>query len=177
MIPLTCPPFGGVCARWRGLAPEPEPDLVLVVWDDPCNILYAVPRAHVPTPFLDRLRLESSQIIDNYNDDDGHNFRTMMDMCSDTVCDGYEITLHCLFANVRRGGRKAQLFDVEFDRDLTEYKVTRFETERDLAVNLMDWARSSLDMEEDGTAAVDIDTDEGLAVTSALLEEARRVWL
>lgn len=176
--PADVPAVRGVCARWRDLAPEVEPDLVLAVQDNLCIGLYAVPRARVKTPFLDRLRTESSQMITNHNDSNGDNFHTMMGMCSDVVARCHDITLWCLFANLRRGGCKAQLFAVDFDEDDLEYGVMRFETKCGLAVELMDWARSALDMtEDDGCDMLDLDTDEGLAVASATLEKAQRIWI
>ncbi|AGO84740.1 F-box domain containing protein [Pandoravirus salinus] len=178
--PADVPAVRGVCARWRDLAPDPEPDLVLAVQDDRFSAaLYAVPRARVATPFLDRLKLDSSRAVDDDTNDDD-DFYTMMDMCSDTISRGSEITLRCLFANLQQCNRRVQLFAVDFDEDDLCYKVTQFKTKHELAAKLVYWARSTLDMEEEYPRSFtmpDIDTDEGLAVASALFEKAQKAWL
>lgn len=179
--PADVPAVRGVCARWRDLAPDREPDLVLAMLDDQFSAaLYVVPRSRVPTAFLGRLRLDSSRAIgdgDDYSDGD---FYTMMDMCSNVVSHSCAITLRCLFANLRCRGDRAQLFAVDFDEEHLCYEVTQFKTKHGLATRLVDRARTALDMKERDQQPFrmsDTDTDEGIAVASALFEKSQEAWL
>lgn len=174
-----------VSRRWRDLAPLPEPDAVLAYKDRWGMDLMLAPRSKIKQRYVDRLRLEASgTFIDNDDNPDD-------DICEVCLFLGRGtrlIAVWQLFQNLRTYNREVEMFAVWINehRDvIDDYWTTRFDSERDLADELVDWARSELgnttDDDDDDDPhltsfkMLDLESDENLREMSALVDEACKI--
>ncbi|AJF97564.1 F-box domain protein [Pandoravirus inopinatum] len=182
--PADIPTAARVARRWRDLAPPPEPDVVLAYKDGWSMDLSIVPRPKIKQRNLDRLRLEAAGTFVGHDDgDDNLDPDDICHVCLD-LGEAESITLWQLFRNLRDRNCKVEMFAVWINerRDvIDDYWVTRFDDERELAAELVDWAREELaDTDDDDTDAIsfkmpDLGSDEGLREMSVLVEEACKI--
>jgi hypothetical protein len=197
--PADVPAAARVARRWRDLAPPVEPDVVLAYKDYWSMNLILAPRSKIKQRYLDRLRLEAADAFvcdgddDNSNCDDDDNGDCDPDDIRD-VCTflghNKSITLWQLFKNLRHRSSKVEMFAVhinEYRGVVENYWVTRFDTEHDLAAELVDWAHSELAGAGEGSGddddtefapsfeMLDLESDEGLREMSALVDEACKI--
>jgi hypothetical protein len=169
--PTDIPAVQRVCARWRDLAPEREPDVVLAMtWhqDEPTR-LFVVPRARAQPQFINDLCACLSRPRAHC---DGDEYNSFMAACNRTAQGGRAINTRRLFANLTTGGPKAQFFIADFDWAHYDYGVASYKDKEHFIAGLLGSVCRNLGERDETRSTIDLIADHNIDQVLAIIDNS-----